>query len=103
QTVICSDNLTRKRSPRDYERSISVHWQTVELEQGSRVPSLNIYHSLFLTALRDQIEDYFPEGSMINFNILLPTNLPQRESQILLYGLGDIQAFADKFGLDPDS
>lgn len=103
QTVICSDSLTRKCSPQDYERSISVRWQTVELEQGGRVPSLNIYRSLFLTALRDQIEDYFPEGSMTNFDILLPTNLPQKESQIMLYGLGDIQALAGKFGLDPAS
>uniref|UniRef100_A0A915JWE0 Uncharacterized protein n=1 Tax=Romanomermis culicivorax TaxID=13658 RepID=A0A915JWE0_ROMCU len=103
ETVICSDSLTRKCSPQDYGRSISVRWQTVELEQRGRVPSLNIYRSLFLTAFRDQIEDYFPEGSMTNFDILLPTNLPQKEYQILLYGLGYIQALAGKFGLDPAS
>jgi len=70
-TVICSDSL-RKWSYSTYDSSLVVCWQNIDLLPKSRVPDLENIRVKLLDELKHEIESYFPEGDLSDFDIFLP-------------------------------
>lgn len=60
-------------------------------------PPLRKYRQEILQSLIDSIKSYFPEDNTKNFDIFLPTNIPNEESKIISYGVIEIKSICTFF------
>jgi len=88
--VICSDTIRGNCTLEKYESSLSVRWENIELQVDKTVPKLDTIRDTFLDYLIDEINSYFPEGSLDNFAIFNPKKMPTTESIAISYGIREI-------------
>ena len=59
-------------------------------DSKTNAPFLDEYRSGFLDNLLDSIRSYFPEGNTKEFDVFLPSRIPNKESKIISYGVTEI-------------
>jgi hypothetical protein len=84
-----------------YEKSI-VNWHGIFLLETGKVPKLTSIRQTLLNALEAELNIYFPDSELQNYDIFLPENIPQDTSQLETYGQVEIGKIAKFFGLDGD-
>ena len=99
--VACSDSLRKPCSLTAYDRSASVRYYGIPLTTSSRSPvKLETFREDFMNKVQFELEQYFPEGSLADFDVLDPKKLPRNESECQFYGSVQILRLAERFSID---
>lgn len=61
--------------------------------RGNHYPSLSSFRNDLLDSVRDQIQKYFPDGALSQFDVFLPEKLPSDPTDVMTY-VGNIADFA---------
>lgn len=59
-------------------------------DSKTNAPDLDEYRSGFLDSVLDSIKSYFPEDNTKEFDVFLPSRIPNEESKIISYGVTEI-------------
>jgi hypothetical protein len=63
-------------------------------------PKLSETRGIFIDRLKEQLNKYFPEGSLSVFDVLIPSQLPRESGDVYVYA-AEITDLAQRFGFDP--
>jgi hypothetical protein len=100
--VVCSDKSGRVCTEKEYlDISTSVKWRGIELEKSKSPNLFTETRAKLSDNLKEQLEHYFPEGSLSDFEAFVPKKLPTELVPAEIYGLSSIQNLANRFKLDP--
>lgn len=83
-----------------YEDAVHVEYKNFELTKDYHtlsVPWLGNIRGLFLNALIQQFEEYFPDEQFKNFEIFSPSRLPRNEGASIRYGSKEIFSICEFF------
>lgn len=86
-----------------YEASNTVIYHGSELlDDGNDFPRLTAFREIYLGNLLEELESYFPDGDLEDFNILSPHRMPKvnDEAATRSYGLNEIRNLAEYFKLE---
>jgi hypothetical protein len=84
-----------------YEKSI-VNWHGIVLLETGQVPKLTSIRQTLPNALESELNSYFPDSELQNYDIFLPENTPLDTSQLETYGQVEIGKIAKFFYLNGD-
>lgn len=81
-----------------------VIYQGTRLDNDIKAPKLHLIRDSFLDKVILEIENYFPQGHVKNFDIFVPSNLPKNSGDTSTYGIQEVFWLCDyfKFGDCPD-
>lgn len=82
QSVTCSDTIRGSCTLAQYISSVSVRWHGMELNQDTRFPEFNGVRNNLIDTLVEHLEQYFPEGSLRDFDVLNPKNWPMEPGHL---------------------
>lgn len=94
--MVCSDTTRAPCTLAQYSSSVSVRWQGKELDTADKFPRFDHIRSSLIDTLVEHIENYFPEGTLANFEILNPKNWDLEPGHIFHYGTAEIKELAQK-------
>lgn len=86
-----------------YQRSESIEYKGLELTDDSEtMPLLDEIREIYLTSLIEELESYFPDGNLDDFDILSPGKMPKAKDEITIrvYGVAEITNLAKYFNID---
>lgn len=97
RAVVCSDTIKGHCTVAEYLSSVSVRWHGKELDNSDKFHRFGTVRANLIDTLVEHIEQYFPEGSLENFEILNPKswNL-EPPGNLFHYGAADIKELAGK-------
>lgn len=82
-TVVCSDQRSARRcSILEHNQFPSVRWQSIKLVKDGRKPKIDETRDVFLDNIKSELNDYFPEGQLSDFDVLLPEKLPVKNQRL---------------------
>lgn len=99
-----NDNIeTNCKSLGEYEASSKVTFNGLQLlDDGGNMPKLSSVREKYLDSLIGELESYFPDGNLEDFDVLSPAKMPKMndESAARLYGIQKIGNLAKFFNID---
>lgn len=76
----------------NYVNSNKVIYKSVSLtDDNDEIPDISKYRTQLLSALLDRLNDYFPDGSLSNFDVFDPKKLPDSNNYVSIRTYGSIK------------
>lgn len=82
----------------NYDKVSNVKWKDIILI-NDKEPKMSSLRSTFLSAIKEEILHYFPDGSFSIFSIFLPENMPRTVNDLGEYGKAEVIKLANMFKL----
>lgn len=100
------DNLQACKTLEKYYQSSTVEYETFKMiDDSQRMPSLDEVRDNFLDSLIEELDSYFPDGNMQDFDIFRPSEMPNAndEVRVRIYGISEITDIAKYFGMNQET